>query len=90
MMINMDERTLACKFIQEVQHLETATADRLIVDKVSAPNRVGLFGLCRLPGADTPSQTPWLAWGDQLAPVHVADLARAVYPPASLRPSTAS
>ncbi len=90
MAIEMDHPTLAGVLVKDGQHFEIPTADRLIVDKVPGPNMAGMFGLCRQPGGDTPAPASWLAWGDRQDPVHVADLARDVYPPASLRPSTAS
>ena len=104
MTIDMDDWTLAriClrfarvsslsapRYIEDGQHFETPTADRLIVDKIPAPNMAGMFGLGRQAGGDTPAPASWLAWGDRQAQFNVANVARDVYPPPSLRPSTTS
>ena len=90
MAIDMDDRTFAGLLVEDGQHFETPTADRFIVDKIPAPNMAGMFGFCLQAGGDTPAAAFWLALGDRQAQFHVADLARDVYPHASLRPSTAS
>ena len=89
MMIDMDDWTLASVLVEDGQHFDTPTAVRFIVDKIPAPNMAGMFGFCLQAGGDTPASVSWLALGDP-SPVHVADLARDVYPHASLRPSIAS
>ena len=53
--IDMDEQTLARILIAYRQHLETATADRLIVDKIPAKNLARIFGGSRQTGGDIPS-----------------------------------
>ena len=77
--IDMDDRTLtriclrfarvsslsAPRYTEDVQHFETATTERLIVDKISALNMARMFGLRKQPGADPSSPTPWFAWGDR-------------------------
>ena len=67
MAIDMDHPTLAGVLVKDGQHFEIPTADRLIVDKVPGPNMVGMFGLRRQPGGDTPAPASWLAWGDRQA-----------------------
>ena len=63
MAIDMDHPALAGVLVKDGQHFEIPTADRLIVDKVPGPNMVGMFGLRRQPGGDTPAPASWLAWG---------------------------
>ena len=65
MAIDMDHRAFAGVLVEDGQHFEIPTADRLIVDKIPGPNMVGMFGLRRQPGADTPAPTSWLALGDR-------------------------
>ena len=43
--------------IEDGQHFETATADRLIVDKIPGPNMAGMFALRGQPGGDAPTPT---------------------------------
>ncbi len=55
MAIDMDHQAFAGVLVEDGQHFETPTADRLIVDKIPGPNLAGLFGLGRQPGENTPA-----------------------------------
>ena len=77
------------RYLKDGQHFETVTAHSLIVDKIPFPKHGRDLRLLSAGRWRHPCVSVLACVGGSPSPIHVADVARDVYPHASLRPSTA-